>query len=109
MKDEKLNMVTLYIDSRDNKNTIVSIIDNGKKISLNSSKTHAQTILPLIKELINQNNLSIKDIDKIAVEPGPGSFTGVRVGVAIANALSFSLLKTVNGKNFGFFETPVYL
>lgn len=109
MKEEKLNMATLYIDSRDNKNTIVSIINNGKKISLSSSKTHAQTILPLIKELLNQNNLGIKDIDRIAVKPGPGSFTGIRVGVAIANALSFALLKEVNDKNIGNFQTPVYL
>lgn len=102
-------MKILYIDSRDNKNTIVSIINDGKKKSLSSTKTYSQTILPLIKKLLDQDNLNIQDIDRIVVEPGPGSFTGVRVGVAIANALSFALLKTANDKDLGSFETPVYL
>lgn len=57
----------------------------------------AQVVLPLIERLLKKHKLALQDIDGIEVKPGPGSFTGVRVGVSVANALSFALGIPVNG------------
>ncbi|MGX2974632.1 tRNA (adenosine(37)-N6)-threonylcarbamoyltransferase complex dimerization subunit type 1 TsaB [Ursidibacter arcticus] len=53
-----------------------------------SPRTHTQRILPMIDELLTQANLTIKQVDLLAFGRGPGSFTGVRVGVGIAQGLA---------------------
>ncbi|MBV6540509.1 tRNA (adenosine(37)-N6)-threonylcarbamoyltransferase complex dimerization subunit type 1 TsaB [Ursidibacter maritimus] len=53
-----------------------------------SPRTHTQRILPMIDELLKQANLTIKQVDLLAFGRGPGSFTGVRVGVGIAQGLA---------------------
>lgn len=58
----------------------------------------SQVLLPLIEKLLNQNNLEYKDLIGIEVTTGPGSFTGLRVGVSVANALGYSLGIPVNNK-----------
>lgn len=94
-------MTTLIIDTTDNKKTTIKL-KTGKKIDKISEESlpKSQTALILIGEIIKKNNLIPSDIDKIEVNSGPGSFTGTRVGVAIANALGFSLQKPVNGNKF---------
>ena len=52
---------------------------------------HSALLLPKIKELLKSQNLRIRDIDVIAISIGPGSFTGLRIGVAIAKALALSV------------------
>lgn len=86
-------MNTLYIDTISNKEIIVRLTV-GKEIfeekrAIENNRT--QIVLPLIDQLLKEHNLSPKDITSIEVNTGPGSFTGVRVGVSIANALSFAL------------------
>ncbi len=54
----------------------------------NNNKTHSQSIMPMIDFMLTQTELSIKDIDGFAVAVGPGSFTGVRIGVATIKALA---------------------
>ena len=49
--------------------------------------------MPLLDELLEENGMSAADADAIAVDVGPGSFTGVRIGVSAANALAFSAKK----------------
>lgn len=58
----------------------------------------SQALLPLIEKLLKQNNLEYQDLEAIEVTTGPGSFTGLRVGVSVANALGYSLGILVNGK-----------
>ncbi|KKR76431.1 MAG: hypothetical protein UU21_C0010G0014 [Candidatus Levybacteria bacterium GW2011_GWA2_40_8] len=58
----------------------------------------SQRVLLLIDFLLRQNKLSISEIDEIRVSSGPGSFTGIKVGVSIANALGFALGVPVNGR-----------
>ena len=50
---------------------------------------HSQTMLPMVKNLMDNTNVSIDDIDMLAVSAGPGSFTGIRIGVATIKGLAF--------------------
>lgn len=53
-----------------------------------SLRTHTQRILPMVDGLLKNANLSIKEVDYLAFGRGPGSFTGVRVGVGVAQGLA---------------------
>ena len=86
-------MNILYIDTTSNKEIIVRLTIDGKdfeeKRAIENNRT--QIVLPLIEQLLTEHNLSPKDLDSIQAHEGPGSFTGIRVGVSIANAFSFAL------------------
>ena len=101
-------MKTLVIDTSDNKQISVGLrIDNKEYIKRQKvDTTKAQAALPLIREILKEKDMAIEDIDAISVNTGPGSFTGLRVGIAIANALGFSLKVAVNGK--AHFAQPAY-
>ncbi len=103
-------MNILKIDSSDNKKIIVGLVlaDRAYYLSSKTQTLKAQAVLPLVDKLLKKYNLNIKNIDKIEVNTGPGSYTGLKVGAAIANALAFSLLKPVNSKDLGDFELPQY-
>ncbi|MCF2855980.1 tRNA (adenosine(37)-N6)-threonylcarbamoyltransferase complex dimerization subunit type 1 TsaB [Pseudoalteromonas sp. SMS1] len=51
---------------------------------------HSQKILPLVESLLNQANCTLKELDGIVYGRGPGSFTGVRIGVSVAQGLAYS-------------------
>ncbi|MCE5235873.1 MAG: tRNA (adenosine(37)-N6)-threonylcarbamoyltransferase complex dimerization subunit type 1 TsaB [Eubacteriales bacterium] len=53
-----------------------------------SGLTHSETILPLCERLLEEHGLSARDIDAYAVDIGPGSFTGVRIGICAVNAMA---------------------
>lgn len=57
--------------------------------------THSETLLPLIDELLKEKNITIKDIDMFAVCIGPGSFTGIRIGVATVKGMAQALNKKI--------------
>ena len=103
-------MNILYIDTRDNKEIIVRLTKDGKNFELKSeaNRNSSQTALPMIAKVLKDAEIKLSDIDEIKVETGPGSFTGLRVGVAIANALSFAGEIKVNGKELGETELPEY-
>ena len=61
--------------------------------------SHVSKILPLTKSLLEKAKITIKDIDVIAVSKGPGSYTGIRVGVSMARALGQILNKPLIGVN----------
>lgn len=52
--------------------------------------THSERLMPQIDIALKQNNLKVKDLDLICVAIGPGSFTGIRIGLATAKGLSFA-------------------
>lgn len=56
---------------------------------------HAETILPAVEELLRLCGMSLNEVDAFAVDVGPGSFTGVRIGVCTANAFAFACGKPV--------------
>lgn len=61
----------------------------------NYNKTHSQKIMPMIDMVLAEAELEVSDIDLFAVSNGPGSFTGVRIGVATINALAHASNKPV--------------
>jgi len=56
--------------------------------TINDTKKHSETLLPVLNDLLRVLGLDIADIDLIAVSVGPGSFTGIRIGVATAKGLA---------------------
>jgi tRNA threonylcarbamoyladenosine biosynthesis protein TsaB len=77
-----------------------AVTQDGKLISQYyqaSGLTHSRTLLKMAEDLLNNLELKIDDIDVIAVAKGPGSFTGVRIGVAAAKGLAWGADKPVCG------------
>lgn len=62
-----------------------------KKIELNNGLTHSETLMPLIKQILEETNLNLSNIDLLVCDIGPGSFTGIRIGVATVKAFTDSL------------------
>lgn len=60
------------------------------EFSINTALTHSQTLAPMIEQLSKNTGVSLDSIDAIAVNAGPGSFTGVRIGVAAVKGIAFS-------------------
>ncbi len=74
----------------------VAIVENDSLIAeytVNYKKTHSQTLLPMLDELVKMTELDMDTIDAIAVAAGPGSFTGLRIGSATAKGLGLALKK----------------
>ncbi len=67
------------------------------ELTLNNGNTHSETLLPSAQFLLSQLNLSTDDVDLFAVSKGPGSFTGVRIGVATVKGLAFGTEKPCIG------------
>lgn len=59
----------------------------------NSGLTHSVTLMPMVAQLLDNVGLTMQDVDVVAVAAGPGSFTGVRIGVAAAKGLAWPLGK----------------
>ena len=62
-----------------------------KELNINHNKTHSETLLPLINELLSETNIKLQDINLIACDNGPGSFTGIRIGISTVKAIAESL------------------
>lgn len=86
----------LYIDTSSNQKTIIRLGDS--ELTQDSSVWRSQVVLPMIEGLLKNQNKKLSDITEIEVFPGPGSFTGLRVGTSIVNALGYALKIPVNGK-----------
>lgn len=69
----------------------VALLENEEiidEINLNSGLTHSEKLMPIVKEILEKNNTELKDINLIGVDVGPGSFTGIRIGVASVKAMA---------------------
>lgn len=95
-------MLILAIDTA-TKIGSVALYDDGVgivgEINLYVKINHSNVIMKSIDSLFDLSGYTIKDVDKIAVTTGPGSFTGIRIGVAIAKGLAYSLKKPIIGIN----------
>ena len=59
--------------------------------TIHNKKTHSQTLLPMIHDMLEMADVSVKELDAIAIASGPGSFTGLRIGAATAKGLGGAL------------------
>ena len=67
-----------------------------EEINLDNGLTHSEALMPLISKVLNESDLKLTDIDLIAVDIGPGSFTGIRIGISTVKAFADSLgIKTI--------------
>ena len=72
----------------------VSILEDKKlivKSDINTGRTHSENLMPLIKQTLSEQNLKLSDINLISCDIGPGSFTGIRIGISAAKAFHDSL------------------
>lgn len=94
-------MKTKLIVNTANDELILSLYHKGKVFyKVNNAKMHHnETMLPLIDELLSENSLTVKDVQEFGVVIGPGSFTGVRVGIATIKAFRDALNATAKGIN----------
>ncbi|MCX7714477.1 MAG: tRNA (adenosine(37)-N6)-threonylcarbamoyltransferase complex dimerization subunit type 1 TsaB [Clostridia bacterium] len=92
-------MRILAIDTSSNVAT-AAVLEEGKltgEYILNHKKTHSQKIMPMIDELLKSCELDVCDIDIFAAANGPGSFTGLRIGVATVKGLAHTAKKPIVG------------
>lgn len=70
----------------------IALLEDGKILGefyVNTIQTHSETLMPMTKNLLQATKKEIKDINLFAVSAGPGSFTGVRIGIACVKGLAF--------------------
>ena len=75
-----------------------AVMNDGQLVSFRidrSGRSHSATLMELIQSALCDANMRIEAIDVFAVDVGPGSFTGVRIGVSAINAMAFSLNRKV--------------
>lgn len=78
----------------------VAVVEDGAmddqviaEYTVNYKKTHSQTLLPMLDEIVKMTEMDLSTVDAIAVAGGPGSFTGLRIGSATAKGLGLALKK----------------
>ena len=92
-------MIWLGIDTS-NAPLSVALVEDGKvlaEVVQNIKLTHSVGAMPAVEELFNKTKLKPNMVDAIAVAEGPGSYTGVRIGVTIAKTLAWTLKKPLVG------------
>lgn len=90
-------MYSLFIDTHD-LDLVIALYKDKKlkdKEIKESLRNHSDYTMPIIDEIIKRNNIGVHDIKEILVVNGPGSFTGVRIGVTIAKMLAYTLNVTI--------------
>lgn len=87
----------LFIDTSNADEIIVGVNDYFYRTQSRADKS--QKLLPFIIERLSEKGKSLHDITSIEVNTGPGSFTGLRIGVAVANTLGWVLGVSVNDKD----------
>lgn len=80
----------------------VALVHNAKVVAHAerfSTNAHASTLTPLIEKIMKENALSMSQIDAVAVSSGPGSYTGLRIGVSTAKGICYALSKPLIAVN----------
>lgn len=70
-----------------------AVVENGEVLAYAyqcSGLTHSRTLMPMVEDMLNNAELSLGDIDALAVAAGPGSFTGLRIGVSALKGLAWA-------------------
>lgn len=100
----------LFIDTASSEAAVVRLQIGKEEFEQTQTydRNKAQVILPLIEHLLQEQGLTMQDMTAIEVNVGPGSFTGLRVGVAIANTLAHYLHIPLNNQPVGIVVEPIY-
>ncbi len=92
-----MNMKILSLDASATSASVCVYDNMDNKIIgeffINTKLTHSQTLVPMIDALLNSTKLELSDIDYFAVNTGPGSFTGIRIGVSVVKGMAMALNK----------------
>ncbi|MCM3719842.1 tRNA (adenosine(37)-N6)-threonylcarbamoyltransferase complex dimerization subunit type 1 TsaB [Fictibacillus phosphorivorans] len=100
----------------------IAVMDEGKVLGeyiTNLKKNHSIRVMPAIEQLMKETGVKPAELDRIVVAKGPGSYTGVRIGVTIAKTLAWTLKKELvgvsslevlaqSGKYFNGFTVPLF-
>ena len=87
----------LFIDTHSELITIA--LKNNDKLFIKTKESeysHSVFTMPMIEEIFKENKLDVKDLKKIIVVNGPGSFTGIRIGLSIAKTIAYALKIDIN-------------
>ncbi|MBU2632645.1 tRNA (adenosine(37)-N6)-threonylcarbamoyltransferase complex dimerization subunit type 1 TsaB [Patescibacteria group bacterium] len=99
----------LYIDTAEQEVIKVGLEINGKKSEVKKENVKgSQVLLVLIDQVLSKSKIKPAEINEITINSGPGSFTGLRVGFAVANTLGYFLNIPVNGKKVKEVVEPKY-
>ncbi len=88
-------MKILAIDTSAKAASVAVCEDGGLlcEMLVNNRITHSETLLPMVQSMLQCSRLALEEIDALAVSTGPGSFTGLRIGIAAIKGLSYALDK----------------
>ncbi|TDQ28462.1 tRNA (adenosine(37)-N6)-threonylcarbamoyltransferase complex dimerization subunit type 1 TsaB [Tenacibaculum caenipelagi] len=90
-------MATILNIETATKNCSVSIVKNGMTVAIqelnDGNYSHAEKLHPFIQQVVEEAKVSVNEIDAVAVSKGPGSYTGLRIGVSAAKGLCFAFDK----------------
>lgn len=105
-----VKLITLFLNTSKSDEVFVALEIGGVRFEkqANRKPALAQMVLPLIEDVLKEQKLSLSDISEITVHTGPGSFTGLRVGIAVGQMLGVMLNIPVNGRLPGTSEVPQY-
>lgn len=100
----------LFIDTSQATQTTVALLFEGKRFEVISPMPQHkdQVLLPSIERVLTEHAVGLIDLDAIHVVTGPGSFTGLRVGIAIVNMLGTLLMIPINSQPVGVLATAEY-
>ena len=109
-----MSMKILSLDASANSASVCIFDTDEDKIIgefyINTKLTHSQTLVPMVDALLSSTNLKLSDIDYFAVNTGPGSFTGIRIGVSVVKGMAMALDKpcvsvsTLNSMAYNFID-----
>lgn len=87
----------LYIDTSQRDKLVIAL--GGERFAEVSQKDKSETLLSSIDKALRKKNIKLADLSGLEVNTGPGSFTGLRIGVSVAITLGWALGIPVNGKD----------
>lgn len=88
-------MLILACDTS-NSTCCAGLYEDGKELMFelnNSGRTHSETFMPIVDKIVKESGKDYKDIDAVAVTVGPGSFTGIRIGLSAVKGLCLAMGK----------------
>lgn len=83
-------MYKILIDTTERFNKSIKLVEDDKEIDEIRGDID---VVPVIRDILEKHDLSVKDIGEFVANPGPGSFTGIKIGITVANVLNWALGK----------------